>query len=236
MSIFCSTSAVEFCPAREPCRPPPATTITSTMRNWNVNGLLGSPLLWRGMRDDRRHFHNCSALRERRQTERCGTLSMEILGTAITCSTSAGASISRKRSTTQSPNCGTSTPRICTYGTMSSMCAAVCHLNPRQWPHLNKRCRPGGKHVPIVVQPVVTPCLPPWGEESSGPWRCSSRSPPFLALAIVGLRGAEWWVISARAIATVIRSCRNMERSRRSLLHLTAEVPASRATDAIVTR
>ena len=36
------------------------------------------------------------------------------------------------------------------------------------------------------------------------------------ALAIVCPR-EEWCVLSARAIATVIRSCRNMERSRRSL-------------------
>ena len=55
-----------------------------------------------------------------------------------------------------------------------------------------------------------------------------------LALAIVGLRGAEWCNFSARATATVIRSCRN-KRSRRSLLRLAAEVPESRATKAIVT-
>ena len=80
---------------------------------------------------DRKHFPtNCSALRERRHTERCETLSRDILGTAITCSTSAGASIFRKRSTTRSPNCGTRTSRIGTKGTMSSMCTAVCRRSP----------------------------------------------------------------------------------------------------------
>ena len=43
---------------------------------------------------------------------------------------------------------------------------------------------------------------------------CSCTSP---TLAIIGPLGAAWCVISARAMATVIRSCRNMERSRRSL-------------------
>ena len=46
--------------------------------------------------------------------------------------------------------------------------------------------------------------------------QCISRS-SLPALAIIGLRGAEWCNFSARAIATDIRSCRNMERSRRSL-------------------
>ena len=57
--------------------------------------------------------------------ERCGTRSREILGTATTCSTSASASIFCKSSTTWSPNYGTSTSRICTYGKMSTMRAAV---------------------------------------------------------------------------------------------------------------
>ena len=52
------------------------------------------------------------------------------MGTAITCSTSASASIFRKRSTTRSPNYGTSTSRICTCGTMSTMSAAVCRRTP----------------------------------------------------------------------------------------------------------
>ena len=44
----------------------------------------------------------------------------------------------------------------------------------------------------------------------------------------MGLRGAGWCSFSARAIATVIRSCRNMERSRRSLRRWAAlvELPA----------
>ena len=38
---------------------------------------------------------------------------------------------------------------------------------------------------------------------------------PSPTLAILGPRGAVWCFISARAIATVIRSCRSHERSRR---------------------
>ena len=45
-------------------------------------------------------------------------------------------------------------------------------------------------------------------------WSCPSTS---LALAFSG-RCALWCRLSARAIATAIRSCRNMERRRRSLL------------------
>ena len=34
---------------------------------------------------------------------------------------------------------------------MSTMRTGV-PLNPLLWPHLSKICRPGGKHVPVVVQ------------------------------------------------------------------------------------
>ena len=50
------------------------------------------------------------------------------------------------------PNCGTGTSRICTYGKISTMCAAVCLR-----PHLNERCRPGGKHVSVVVHRACRP-------------------------------------------------------------------------------
>ena len=33
--------------------------------------------------------------------------------------------------------------------------AATVPLVPHLQPHLNERCRPGGKHVPVVVRPVV---------------------------------------------------------------------------------
>ena len=46
---------------------------------------------------------------------------------------------------------------------------------------------------------------------------CNSSLSSPLVLATVGLRGAEWRNFSAKDIATDIRSCRNVERSRRSL-------------------
>ena len=52
-------------------------------------------------------------------------------------------------------------------------------------------------------------------------WSCSSTS---LALALSG-RCALWCRLSARAIATAIRSCRNMERRRRSLRRRALPVP-----------
>ena len=48
---------------------------------------------------------------------------------------------------------------------------------------------------------------------------CSTSSP---TLAIFGPLGAVWCVISARVIATVIRSCRSHERSRRCRLRAAA--------------
>ena len=42
-------------------------------------------------------------------------------------------------------------------------------------------------------------------------------------------RHAEWWSFSAKAIATLIRSCRSIERRRRSLLRL-AELVVTRST------
>ena len=64
-----------------------------------------------------------------------------------------------------------------------------------------------------------TPHLPPGGG-GGGILRNAAlyfNSRPLPALAISG-RCALWCNFSARAIATDIRSCRNMERSRRSLL------------------
>ena len=51
-----------------------------------------------------------------------------------------------------------------------------------------------------------------WGDPGS--WPCSSTCPHTPALAVFCPR-EEWCVLSARAIATVIRSCLSHERSRR---------------------
>ena len=53
-------------------------------------------------------------------------------------------------------------------------------------------------------------------------WTTSSST----ALAVFSLLGAEWWVASARAMATLIRAYRKYARRRRSLRRLAAPVPA----------
>ena len=52
---------------------------------------------------------------------------------------------------------------------------------------------------------------------------CSTSSSP---LAVFSLLGGEWWVASARAMATLIRTYRMYARWRRSLRRLSAPVPA----------
>ena len=160
---------------------------------------------------------NCSARRGRRRGQRCGIRSGEILGTAITCSSSAGASIFWRKSSTCSP------PhlrhRIIEDLHEGRQIHEVRHglpQNPLQWPHLNQ-VTAGQQAHPLNRPAYSTLCLPPWVEGSSGPWRCSSRSPPPLLLpssVSVGLCGAT---SQQGPIATVTRSCRNMQRSRRSL-------------------
>ena len=87
------------------------------------------------------------------------------------------------------------------------------HLRPL----LIKSQRPGGKHVPFVVHPeVLRACRP--GEGVVWPvalWISLSSS---LALAFVGLRRAEWWLYSARSMATLRRSWRRKRLSRRCRL------------------
>ena len=66
-----------------------------------------------------------------------------------------------------------------------------------------------------------------WGVGCSGTWPCSTpRSHPPL-LAMLCPRGAAWWFVSARSMATVSRSCRRNWRNRRSRRLLA--VPASSA-------
>ena len=100
-------------------------------------------------------------------------------------------------------------------------------LDPRLWPHLNERCRPGGKHVPVVVKSKVHRACRP------GSRSLLARGVGQLVtlLLIVGLLGAEWWLFSARAMATLIRSCRSHCLSRRCRLLVAPDALASR-TDA----
>ena len=145
---------------------------------------------------------NCSAFCERRFGERCGIRSREILGTAITCSTIAGASIFCMNSTTRCHICGAGTSRICAYGKMSTMCTAV-PLNPQLRPHFSERCRPGGKRVPVVVHTAAHRACRPGGKS------LLAHGVVHLALLLCSWRlpsvlGAAWWLFSARSMATLI--------------------------------
>ena len=61
------------------------------------------------------------------------------------------------------PNCGPGTSRICTCGTMSTMCAAVCRRTPGCGRTSSKGVGPGGKHIPNVEQiEVHRACRPGW--------------------------------------------------------------------------
>ena len=106
--------------------------------------------------------------------------------------------------------------------------SAPLYLLLRQ--HLKERCwPPGGWCLPNVL-PGVPRKVPDTNRPGEGIFRTrpysTSRAPP-PPLAIVCLRGAEWWVISAMAIATVSRSCLMNWRNRRCRLLLAA--PLSRS-------
>ena len=80
------------------------------------------------------------------------------------------------------------------------------------------------------------PQNPSLGRGASGTWPCSATraSPP--ALAVFSTCGALWCVLSARAIATLIRAYRRYARRRRSLRRRALPVPppaSSRSTSII---
>ena len=85
------------------------------------------------------------------------------------------------------------------------------HLKQWCWP-------PGGWCLPNVL-PGVHRKVPGTSRLGSGMFRNTAAQyitrPHHPALAIVFLRGAEWWAISARAIATVSRSRLMNWRNRR---------------------
>ena len=121
---------------------------------------------------------NCSALRGRRHAERCGIRVQRDLGH--------GDNLLNKRG------------RVALLQEFHHLVSQLRHRhiedlhvrqdvhnvrrgvpqNLRLWPHLNESCRPGGKHIPVVVHAEVHRAWRPEGEESSGPRRCSCRSPP----------------------------------------------------------
>ena len=85
------------------------------------------------------------------------------------------------------------------------------------------RCGPGSRRLPGRT--------PGSGGFCARRPSCCSCSTPSPTLAIFGPLGAVWCVISARVIATVIRSCRSHERSRRCRLRAAAVAVSTPAVD-----
>ena len=162
---------------------------------------------------------SCSASCVSRTRARIGTSSDKILGTSITCSGS-GKGMSRKcaRFSNCPTICGAGSSRV-SKGTGSTICCTVrrcarsCGLTSES--RSGREPRRQAQHRRPWQS---TLCLPPGEEDASGTPPCSAtRDPPPRPWPSPGAVPL-WCNFSARAIATDIRSCRNMERSRRSLL------------------
>ena len=112
------------------------------------------------------------------------------------------------------PRCAAEpTPAAAPQATVLAARRLVHHPRPPRCPSQNTVHQPpGGGHAPERGSVVQLAVPPP-------------------ALAIVCLRGAVWWVISARAIPTLRRSCRSHCLSRRCRLLAAPDALASR-TDA----
>ena len=101
---------------------------------------------------------SCSAVcgGRAKSTIRRRALSSEIFGTSITGSAPASTSKFCMNSTTCSPPHlrHRSIENLNRHKGLDNLLRGV-PLDPRLWPHLNKRCRPGGKHIPLVEQVKV---------------------------------------------------------------------------------
>ena len=138
-----------------------------------------------------------------------------ILGTSITCSAirkSRGARMSTNCSTI----CGTNTWSNGETGTGSTICSTV---NPFPAAAPQATVLAARRLVPHPRPPrhpsQSTGHQPPGGGHLPEHGRTVHLAPPPPALAIVCLRRAEWWLFSAKAIATLRRSCRSHCLSRR---------------------
>ena len=182
---------------------PPLTT--STTWDWNVNGLLGSPLLRRREGHDRGHLHQLFCLLR--------TTNRRTLWDSVQRDLGHGDNLLDKRPRARGPPPGhptaaQGTSRICTYGTMSSTCAAACRCATGNGRTSTRGAGRAASTSPSSSKLKYT-VLAALGRGVFWPMALfiSSLSSP-LALAIVGLRGAVWCVNSARAIATLRRSWR----------------------------
>ena len=185
-------------------------TTTTTMRNWNVDDLLGSLLLER-REGQRRHFHQLFCLL--RTTNRRTLWNSVLRELGHFCSRVAVSSVCMN-STTWSPNCGTGKARC-------PQCASRCAPEP-----LAVAAQRREVSAPVVVHTEVHRACRPGGRSllARGVVQLALLS---LAFAIVGLRGGEWWLFPARAMATLISAYRKCARRRRSLRRFAAPACAA---------
>ena len=197
------------------------STSSTTMRNWSVDDLLGSPLLEQGIGQHSRHFHQLFHQLRLRQSRALNSMNRKgKLGTSITCSATAGTKLRKKESTSTgcSTICSTGTSRASTSSKMPLCCTiAPCGCTSTRGvgrvPGGGGFCRRGNSRSSTSLALVV--CR-----------RSAASRSTLLAL---------WWSCSARAIATVCRSCRNMQRSRRSLRRRAEPAPRTSRSPSMAT-
>ena len=139
------------------------------------------------------------------------------MGTSIACSATTG-SVTKNLTTSAnwSTICGTGTSIIGT-GTKDSMIGSTVRRRTRQPPQAEVAADP--RRVYHQRRQRTRPPLAVFWPRGTLNCTCSTNS------SFNGtVRHAEWWSFSARAIATLIRSCRSNERRRRSLLRLAEPV------------
>ena len=143
--------------------------------------------------------------------ERDGHGEQEILGTSTTCS-AIGRSRIRKVSVTSPTICGTRRSRICTNGQMEPRSSMTCRTTLPCLPATSDRG--AGTPPPGSSSRLKSSGWGVGGFRTFAVEFCSCPHTPALAI-LCPLE--EWCENSAKAMATVIHSCRNMERSRRAL-------------------
>ena len=199
---------------------------TPTLRNWNVNDLLGSPLLQGRVRYDRRHFHQPFHHSPRKTTRTAfwdpvkrdlghgdnllvQRRRIDLPQNSTTCSSSPSAAQDHRGSARRARN-----PR----------CAPKCAAEHPAVAAPQREVSAGRQAHPRRRPSCSTPCLPPWGGGVIWPVALFISLSSSLLLAFISPRGAAWCANAARAWAIDCCSCRQAARSRRPLRRWAAPV------------
>ena len=219
LSTICS-AVKEYCSGRKPERPPPvplpptagmSTFCSIICCSKDQDTTVGTST-------------SCSTSCGSRTAVRKETSSGTIMGTSITCSGSGESARKKRRSTSGNCTtiCGAGSSRV-RKGAKSTICCTVRRCTRACGPDTaNSRSSrdPAAGTSSTSREKYSVPAA--WGVGCSGTWPCSAARSHPPALAIVGLRRAEWCVYAARAMRTVCCTRLYHERSRRSLLRCAA--------------